>query len=484
MAPNNLRLKTQLLAAVKTAVSDIDSPSLCIALSGGLDSIVLLHICHLLNAAHDNALAVSAVHVNHGLSPHADMWQRFCAEQCEQRNIGFACTKVDLSKQAQQSLEAQARQARYSAIEQHLASRKEPNHTQTLLLAQHQNDQAETFFIQLLRGSGLRGLGSMPAKKQQASGSVYLRPLLSFSRAQLLEFATSENLIWVEDESNKDTQFDRNFLRHSILPKLQQKWPQLHKTVARSAQHCAQAQQVIDEYMLSLRASIIKDDRACVDALTKLSEHTQKAFLRYWLAPFCSDMPSQAQLQDVHGLLKKSKNTSPYVQLNTIFVERFQHELQIIELDEKNKQPIAFALSNTACLRINKYWHIRGTAQSSESLSIIKDSKDLAQTEFLLHLPADCRIEFGASNLRAKLFANRPTKSLKQVYQDLKISPLVRLQTPVIVSKNEVIGVLLPPNTNIKKYQLRSYLLLNDTWLKQQHQRIDLQAVVLTLNLH
>ena len=190
---------------------------LCVAFSGGLDSSVLLAGLAELRDSRLPDIELRALHIHHGLSQFADNWVAHCQLFCQQRNIPFTAVRVQVNRQ-NGGIEAAARAARYQAFAENLSE------NEVLLTAQHLNDQCETFFLALKRGSGPAGLSAMSADSW-TPGYRLLRPLLDISREQLEEYATQHQLSWIEDDSNRDARFDRNFLRLDILPALYDRWP-------------------------------------------------------------------------------------------------------------------------------------------------------------------------------------------------------------------------------------------------------------------
>ncbi|AKA26355.1 tRNA lysidine(34) synthetase TilS [Pseudomonas chlororaphis] len=216
------------------------SPAWRIAFSGGLDSTVLLHLLAELRQRH-SLPPLSAVHVHHGLQAVADAWPEHCRAQCEA--LGIALQVVSVRVQAGASLERAAREARYAAFEQVIGS------NELLLTAQHRDDQAETLLFRLLRGAGVRGLSAMPASRALGAGHL-LRPLMDVSRAELERYACEHQLCWINDPSNQDSQFSRNYLRHQVFPLLTARWPQAIGSMTRSAAHLREARELLDDLAL------------------------------------------------------------------------------------------------------------------------------------------------------------------------------------------------------------------------------------------
>jgi tRNA(Ile)-lysidine synthase len=181
--------------------------SLTLGYSGGLDSTVLLHLLTELKKQEAD-LSIRAIHVHHGLSKNADAWVEHCRQTCDSLQVDFDVTYAALKPAKQKSLEQLAREARYALLD------KLSDNKAALMTAQHQDDQAETLILQLMRGAGPKGLSAMSASGQLVSGRLILRPLLSVTRIELEEYARKHQLTWIEDESNSDNRFDRNFLRN------------------------------------------------------------------------------------------------------------------------------------------------------------------------------------------------------------------------------------------------------------------------------
>ena len=265
-----------------------------VAVSGGIDSMVLLDA--MVRVAADRSLQLSAVHVHHGLSPNADMWARFCAEQCASRAVALTVHRLRLGRKSGQSLEAVARAGRY----EHFMSCD----VNVIALAHHADDQAETVLLQLLRGSGPRGLSAMPAFRRGTPS--LLRPLLSLPRETLAAYAKARRLDWIEDESNSDTKHRRNLLRREIAPRLAEGFKGFPATLVRAASHQAEASALLDE-LAALDAEGAIDhvglDRA---QLAGLSNARAANLLRWFLRREGLRPPSDARLADVLRQLRSA----------------------------------------------------------------------------------------------------------------------------------------------------------------------------------
>ncbi len=186
--------------------------------------------------APSRAAALSALHVNHGLSPHADAWEAFCTRLCVDWNIPLRVQRVAVERG--DSLESQARRARYGVFD--------TLGEVSLALAHHSGDQAETVLLNLLRGAGVRGAGGMPPLRTLAGGARLMRPLLEVSRAQILDWAQQQGLAWVEDESNADTHFSRNFLRHRVMPVLSVVNPDCEQALVRASRRFRESESLLE----------------------------------------------------------------------------------------------------------------------------------------------------------------------------------------------------------------------------------------------
>ncbi len=256
--------------------------AVCVGFSGGVDSVVLLDAL-----AQDDTRAVSAVHVHHGLSPNADAWAGFCRDVWAKRDVPLSIERVAVDRNAPEGVEAAARQLRYAVY----AARAEPY----VALAHHLDDQAETVLLQLLRGTGLRGVAAMPEMRALPGSAVRIyRPLLTISRAALAARAKARGLEWVEDESNDSTKHDRNYLRHEVAPLLDARFPGWRESVARFARHAGAANDLLEELA---RKDGALDAGLLIDA--SLPDARRANALRAFLAMNALPMPSQARLEEM-----------------------------------------------------------------------------------------------------------------------------------------------------------------------------------------
>ncbi|MBK0034948.1 tRNA lysidine(34) synthetase TilS [Erwinia sp. S43] len=291
-----------------------------LAYSGGLDSTVLLHQLVQLRQQWPT-LRLRALHVHHGLSPLADGWVAHCRRQCAEWQVPLEVVKVTVDARLG-GIESAARSARYQALAQHI----DPE--ETLLTAQHRDDQSETLLLALKRGSGPAGLAAM-SPVQMRGDNLHLRPLLDFSRQQLEAWAARHRLSWIEDESNQDTRYDRNFLRLEILPLLNERWPHFSAAAARSAALCGEQEQLLDELLAeSLDALIAEDGSLGFTPLLSMSPVRRAALLRRWIARQNGAMPSREGLERLwQEVVLSREDATPCLRLGVSEVRRFRDRL-------------------------------------------------------------------------------------------------------------------------------------------------------------
>ncbi|CAI8884672.1 tRNA lysidine(34) synthetase TilS [Kosakonia quasisacchari] len=301
-----------------------------VAFSGGLDSTVLLHKLMLWRQQLPE-LKLRAIHIHHGLSPHADAWADHCQVVCTGWQIPLTVVRVQLVNNGE-GIEAQARKARYQAFADALMP------GEVLVTAQHLDDQCETFLLALKRGSGPAGLAAMP-EMMPFAGTQLIRPLLTQTRDELHQWALHHALSWIEDESNADASFDRNFLRLQILPLLTARWPHFADAVARSAALCGEQEQLLDELLADELVAAMTDEGALeLTPLYALSDARRRALLRRWLAQRGAVMPSRAMLDRLwQEVALAREDASPCLRLGEFEVRRYQSCLWWIRATESQR---------------------------------------------------------------------------------------------------------------------------------------------------
>ena len=429
-------VSADLVSRVTRQLQDVIKPGerLVIGLSGGIDSMVLLDI--LSRIAKRRRFALAALHVNHQISHNAGRWAAFCRRECRARGIPVRVVRVKVA--GGDSLEAAARTARYQAFR----SRK----ADCIVLAHNQDDQAETLLLQLFRGAGVKGLAGMPRLRKEEGGRggteegwknssthfpCILRPLLGVTRTEIEAYAGRRKLEWVEDESNFDTYFARNFVRREILPLIAKRYPSCRATLARSADHFAEAAQLLDE--LAAHDSLICSSGGVlqVAGLRRLSRARAKNLLRYFLAERGVTMPNADRLEEaLRQSLTASDDAKVCVDLGGHELRRFAGGLHIVR---KTGSPGR---------RFSRSWRGGRELALPELNGRLKMMKCPGSGISLARLrakPVTVRARAGGERLQPD--CRRPRRSLKNLLQELRVPPWLRGRLPLLFSGDDLVWV-------------------------------------------
>ena len=388
--------------------------SLLLALSGGLDSCVLLHL--LAEANKTVPFKLHAMHVHHGLSPNADDWAKFCTAQCQQLSIPLEIVRLNIDKQSGLGIEATARTLRYSALFDYQIDGRYPDY---IVTAHHQDDQAETLLLQLFRGAGLKGLSGMPVVDDSKR---LLRPLLQTSRQTLMDYAQSHGLIWCEDESNDNTYFERNFVRHEIIPALEARNPSVKNVIARTASHIAEASMLLDDLAAIDAATLLENNSLCLQGLSLLTHARAKNCLRWWFANNQLVMPNTEHLNELlEQLLNAKPDANIHIELQHLQLKRFQHRAYLVphHLVKETNLPYDLVWNGENRLKL---------PSGGELLFKQVVGAGLA----LKHGMTKLRITNRSGGERFKPDASRPTRTLKYLMQNAHIPPWAREQLPLV----------------------------------------------------
>ena len=402
-----------------------------VAYSGGLDSCVLLHAMHhvltISAAAYGGApvYALRAIHVNHALSPNAGQWQQLCEQTCAHLGIALHTEQVTLDADAA-NLESRAREERYGVFERQLQA------DECLLMAHHLDDQAETFLLRSLRGAGPRGLSSMPVQRPLGKGMLF-RPLLQVPRAHLKAYAEQQSLAWVEDESNQSLHFDRNFIRHNVLPKIASRWPSYRESWQRSAHLSAEADVLLDELAAIDYEQLKALVPTIIDAskLQQLSLPRQRNTLRYWLALAGAPDPGWNVLTHiVDELIPASSDSQPEIRwqadMMSVVLRRYRNKLYLQKVLAGIAEAAPIAWQAKQLLHLPSNGLLYAIAQEGDGL-LVEDSTAL-------------NLRYRQGGESCKLHGRR-TRPLKKVLQDADIAPWLRDRLPLVYLGDELVCV-------------------------------------------
>ncbi|NZA28055.1 tRNA lysidine(34) synthetase TilS [Luteimonas sp. SJ-92] len=398
---------------------------LLIGYSGGVDSTVLLHAL-LESRAPGRSRGLRAIHVHHGLQPEADAWAAHCRRTCDALGVPLRIVRVDVRSDTGTGPEAAARAARHAAFEAEL----EPG--EVLALAHHRDDQAETFLLRALRGAGADGLGAMAPWRRHGRGWLW-RPLLGVARAELLAEARARGLEWIEDPANAESRHDRNFLRHQVLPLLQQRWPHAHAAFAESARLSAEACALLgEEDALALAMARTADPQALsVARLLQLPEPRRARVLRLWVgAAGLPPLPARGVRQIEAQLLHAGVDRIPAFAWHGAELRRWRGQLHAdwqrpalpADLDLAWKAPYApLPLPGGGRLAFDPPIHGHADAPADEAPA----GASLGST---------LRVRARRGGERIRLPGRRHSHSLKHVLQALGVPPWVRERMPLLVN--------------------------------------------------
>jgi tRNA(Ile)-lysidine synthase len=393
-----------------------DVRRLWVALSGGLDSCVLLHLL----AGLRPRLPVQVLHINHQLSPHADKWQAHCEHLAASYGFPFVCETVEVIG-AGRGLEMAAREARYAAFERHVEQ------GDMLLLAHHRDDQAETLLLRLLRGTGLRGMGVMAAVRALGSG-LAARPLLEHPRARLRAYALSEGLQWVEDESNQEVDFDRNYLRHEVLPLLEKRWPDFTRRWAETARLARDNERLLREYAAGdLNAADRRQERlgqsVALGYLFGLTELRRNALLRHWVQTCGYSSPQQVHLEKMDQFFSAANDAQPLLAWGGCELRRFAGRLYLLpRLAETGAEDVLWDTARILTLSDNSQLSAVGSCVG-------------------LRADKDYRVCLRQGGERCRPHNRAHSQTLKKLLQEYQLEPWLRDRVPLIYAGDQLAAV-------------------------------------------
>jgi tRNA(Ile)-lysidine synthase len=376
---------------------------LVVGFSAGLDSTVLLHAIASCPTLKNKLLAV---HINHGISPKASAWQAQAEQISKSLGVEFIAQSIDFSRQA--NIEAHARKARYDFFSSILSAKD------CLVLGHHKDDQVETLLLQLFRGAGIDGLAAMV--EFSTHGTMNLaRPFLHLSRKYLQTYAQEHELTWVEDESNRDTKYSRNFLRHSVIPLIEEKWPGAKESIARAAENCQEAAKNLEDLaLIDYPEMLNKENQLSLVNLKDLEAPRLINVLRCWLKGHGVIMPPGVILHRLlNEVIRAKSDAQPFLEWDGVKLRRYRETLYL-----QCGNPGESAKSNA----------------SAEFLVQEAISKGM-------HVPKNAVIEVKYRQGGELFIWHGQTKSLKKLFQEWSIPPWDRDKIPLIYINNQIAAV-------------------------------------------
>jgi tRNA(Ile)-lysidine synthase len=425
-----------ILARVSVLSPLVDLPeqkrprTIAVAYSGGLDSSALLYLTHRYALRH--GIALFAFHIHHGISPNADRWLSHCERECARLDIRIDVRRVLLADRNRNGVEQAARISRYAALGELCRLHQVP----MLLTAHHLDDQAETVLLQMLRGSGVAGLGGME-QANTAPGLlgdrdlIVARPLLDVSRIELEQFVATEEIAYVDDESNGDPRYARNALRYKVLPSFEEYFPGFQQRLARTARHAQAAQRLLDELAAQDLAACRDGECIAVEPLAQLSVDRIDNVLRYWFASRGMRMPAAAWLGEMRQQILEARDDAQLcVKHPDCEVHRHRGRIFLVPRSEDTAPhlpPLKFRWHGETRVHFPAYG---GSVLFNEAPEGI--DADWLMTQDLV-------IQARGGGEKLKLAPNRPSRSLKHHYQALGIPSWERAHLPVIVAAGQLL---------------------------------------------
>lgn len=371
-----------------------------IGYSGGVDSSVLLNICRDIN------IPAIAIYINHNVHKESLEWLKHCQQICDDYDIEFISYSLEQCPKGE-SFEAWASKQRMIFF--HNIMKKHPN--PLLLLGHHQDDQAETFLIQAIRGSGLAGLAGIPYYKKLQFGAV-LRPLLDYKKKEIEVFAQQNNISHIYDDSNEDIKYRRNLIRNEVIPVLQQVNPNISETLSRSANICAQSNSILNKLLFEKLQTIQKSNKIIVSKLIELADDIQKSILHFWFKQNTSQSLKNIQIKDIYTALNNGINTGWKFDIN----EQYQVLVEYDQLLIKERS-VSFSINYDDIINWLK--------------SNLEKELDLSQIKIRERQPSD----------KCKYIGRNKTNRLKVLFQELKIPASDREKAKIIEINGQIIAI-------------------------------------------
>ena len=394
---------------------------ICVSLSGGVDSIVLLYA---LNQCLDKGCLIRAIHINHNLAKDSQVWADFCKRTCDRIQIQIDIHSIKVKNTEGFGIEAAARKARYQKLQRSIQE------GEWLMTAHHQEDQLETILLRMARGTGIEGLQGIQKQFNFGKGKI-LRPLLDVSKSEVLGYARKNNLDWVEDASNQETYFDRNFLRMNVIPKLKERWPAFSSSVSRLSNISNQTSTLLKELAQQDLGSNYPIKNLDIDILKNKSNGRVINIIRFLILKNEMTVPSMKVLNSGVNILLNPKSVNPTMVWNNYCIKRYVDKLYFLKLSELQPNQ-----SNKLM-----HWSIDEPLILDEDGSSLAAIMAIGRGLSLKKCNKNLDVQFRKGGESIRPVGHKITKKLKKLFQEDRILPWTRDKIPLLYKKNELIGV-------------------------------------------
>lgn len=420
---DSAQLLQHLCSQVQSFISDTTVTGCCwVAFSGGVDSTVLLHLAQASGFWDGDQLR--AVYIDHQLQTESSNWADHCRRFCGTLGVPLEVRKVAVEPTAE-GLENAAREARYAVFVELL----QPG--DTLLMAHHQNDQAETILMRLLRGAGPRGLAGIPAERPIGNGRL-LRPLLSVPRSTLVGYAQQHQLSWIEDPSNQSNDFDRNYLRNEVMPLLKARWPGFADSFEQSGQYCAAADRLTADFAAQQLAGLLQQtpwgERLLLDGLMSYPQHQQINLIRGWLRAYVHYLPDAATIQ---GWLQQwhdaAEEASPLFAWQGLLLRRYRGGVFIDQPGLSAMENCQVTIGESRALAVGHLaWQPAGAAGQG------------------IRMAAGQRLQLQFAKPAGKYYlaGRQGGRTLKKIFQEYGVPPWFRERIPLLLIDGQPAALL------------------------------------------
>ncbi|QCI19693.1 MAG: tRNA lysidine(34) synthetase TilS [Buchnera aphidicola (Brevicoryne brassicae)] len=406
---------------IKEIIKKLKNKSFLIAYSGGLDSTVLLHqLIEIKKITPD--IKIRAIYINHNLTLLAKKWIKHCKKHCKIYQIPLTIKDIDIH-QNKNKTEEQLRIKRYSIIYNHLLSEE------ILLTGHHMNDQCETFFLSLKRGSGPTGLSSMSFETILGNKTI-IRPFLNKTKKELELWANRKNLKWIEDFSNFNINHDRNYIRHNIIPVLEKRWPFFLKNCFRTIKICRKETILLNDLLLEKIQNFIKFDNSLnIKSFQNIKKETCTAFIRRWIRLQTIKMPSYKNIECIyHQMILSRKDANPKIVLDENEIRRYKKSLYFIKTPPiLNSTFLFWHKKNSKLILPNNLGNL---TQDNQGMSLPKPRKNQL---------VNIRFQYEGKIL---ILGRDKKRKIKKIWQEKNIPPWLRNQIPLLFYNNIFISAL------------------------------------------